>query len=293
MKILSKAIDFMDRISVRTTKKVLLHMIVGIVLGIIIGFIYRNLDGVKQDDFLLYVVMLSTISGVLLASSVTISFFSVSNFKNDREKNMDRLERLRGISRKMIEKEVKCHPEMANRLSNMFGKIDGFTYGQKIEMDDVIKMRDEFSLWVKECTGSEVHPIVFSDKSVLDSFWLHLRDSIQVVWNIYEVFMRLDLGYKKGKVLRVSKPLILTWVLIEVLLISSVVVGILASLSSNVSLAVIVASAYLFLTASFAMTRDILAIINIESIPEAGLEEIWEMAQIELGKIKIHEVKEN
>lgn len=274
-------IDKLQKYAVRSYRQLLIHIFVAISLAVLFSIFLACAYIIREDSFVAIISSMSAASAVLLAVSLALAtFFSrhimdwtdrlVYNLKEDRE----RLE-------KQMEKSAKLHPEISNRLVELYLRSAFYIPGQEVDTTEIYKADKIFSDWAKEQAKKSAQKFNFGDLSTYDSFEKHLFDAQLRNAELRHTLIELSVVERIGRSIITFSPLIITWVIITIYTLVFSITGGMSVLPVSLNLPILIIPFYLFLVAIFALTKDITATLRHMRIRETGYAE----AVAELSKI--------
>lgn len=263
-------VDFFDKYALRSFRQVLIHVSVAIVLAILLGFILGNRISIGANSFVSIVSSMAAISGALLAISLALFFFFSRHITDWRDKLTEKLIQGRAELRAQIRESAQCHPNISRHLAALYDKSINYIQGQLIDMEEIDKAGAVFVDWAIQQAEKRAREIDLGDPTEYNSFELHLRDAYLCYREVKHTFRLLGVAELHNRATATFPPLIIAWVIILILALTSAIIGSIGIIPSSLSFPVLIIPFYLLLAAVFALIKDIMAIMSLTRIQETA-----------------------
>ena len=167
---------------------------------------------ITGDNFVIIVSSMSAVSGVLLAASLSLAFFFARHIADWRDRLVTQLVRNRGILQEQMEKSAEMHPEISQRLVDIYMLAVSYIPGQAIETSDVYRADAKFSQWEKEIARGIQERFSFDDLNTYNTFAKHIFDAHVNIRELRETLIELSVVEKSGRSITTFIPLIITFI---------------------------------------------------------------------------------
>lgn len=265
-------IDKLQMYAIRTNKQLVVHILVIVILAIIVSVFLGNFYVISVNNFVVIISSMSAVAAVLLAVSLALVTFFGRHIMDWGDRLTYKLkEDQRRIERQM-EKSAKLHPEISNRLVELYLKSAYYIPGQPIDTSEIYAADRVFSDWAKEQAKKSTKKFNFGDLSTYDSFEKHLFDAQLNNTELRLTLIELSLVEVAGRSITIFSPLIITWVIITIFTLVFAIIGATSLIPLFLNIPILLIPFYLLLVAIFALTKDITAILRHMRIRETGYE---------------------
>jgi hypothetical protein len=271
--------DRLQRYTVRTFWQLLIHVIVAIALSIFLGVFISKYVVINSSSFTVIASSMSAASGVLLAVSITLATFYSRHVTDWRDRLIQRLMEDRERLEVQMEKSAKLHPEISERLTELYLKSTFYITGKSINENEIFSADKIFSEWAKDKVKKSEKRFNFGDYSTYESFEKHLFDSSVRSNELRQTLIELGVAEKASRAIPTFSPLIITWVIIVIFSLVFAIIGGMSVIPNSLNFPILILPFYLLIIAIFALTKDITAILRNVRILEIG----YEQAVVELG----------
>ena len=263
-------IDTLQKYAVRTYMQLYIHIAVAIILAIIIAVILCDKYVINTDNFVVIISYMSAASGILLAVTLSLATFYSRHIEDWRDRLIHKLLEDRERIERQMEKSAKHHPEISNRLSELYLKSIFYVPGQAINTSEIYEADRIFSDWAKEQVVRSGRKFNFGDLGTYDSFEKHLFDASMSNTELRHTLIELSVVERAGRSIITFSPLIITWLMITIFALVSAIIGAMSIIPFFMNIPVLIIPFYLFLLAIFALTKDITAILRHMRVKETG-----------------------
>lgn len=263
-------VNFLNKYALRSFWQVLIHVIVAIILAILLGFYLGNRISISAGSFVSIMSSMAVISGALLAISLTLFFFFSRHNIEWRDKLTEKLVRGRTELRAQIQKSAQHHPDISRHLAALYDKSINYIQGQSIDMGEIDKASAVFVEWAVQQAQKRARRIDLGDPTEYTSFELQLRDAYLCAREVKHTFRLLGVAESHIRATATFPSLIIAWVIILTLALTSAIIGGMGVIPDNLSFPVLVSPFYLLLVAVFALMKDTMAIMSLTRIQETA-----------------------
>lgn len=265
--------DKLQRYAFRSTRQIFFHVAAAIVLAILLSFILGSRISISVNSFVSIVSSMGTISGVLLAISLALFFFFSRHATDWRDKLTEKLMQGRAELRAQIQKSAQHHPDIPRHLAALYDKSIKYEQGQLVDMEEIDKAGSVFADWATEQAEKRARSIDLGDTKEYNSFELQLRDAYLCYREVKHTFRLLSVAELHIRATATFSPLIIAWVIILTLALTSTIIGSMGIIPNSLSFPVLIIPFYLLLVAVFALIKDIMAIMSLTRIQETAYDE--------------------
>ncbi len=265
--------DKLQRYAFRSNNQILVHAAVAIILAVLFSFILGTRISVSGSSFVLIVSSMGTISGALLAISLALFFFFSRHVTDWRDKIAEKLVQGRAELRAIIQRSAQHHPDISRHLAALYEKSLTYFPGQLIEMEEIDKAGSVFVDWATNQAKKRARRIDLGNPKEYNSFELQLRDAYICYREVKHVFRLIRVAELHIRATAVFSPLIIAWVLILTLTLTSALIGSIGIIPNNLGFPVLIIPFYLLFVAVFALIKDVMAIMSITIIQETAYDE--------------------
>lgn len=263
-------IDKLQGYAVRTFIQLYIHIAISIFIATIIGVCLPNKYVIKTSDFVVIISSLSAASGVLLAVTLSLATFYSRHIEDWRERLVQKLVEDRERVAKQMKESATLHPEISNRLAELYLKSTLYIPGQAIDTSQIYKADKIFSDWAQEQAGKNPKKFNFGDLGTYNYFGKHLFDALISSTELRHTLIDLSIVERAGRSIVTFSPLIVTWLTLTIFTVVVAIIGAMSLVPVEMNIAILVIPLYLFLIAIFALTKDITAILSHMRIKETG-----------------------
>jgi hypothetical protein len=216
--------------AIPSLKYLLIHFGIAIILWVSLFICITDWSPIERESFVAISSSLAAVSGTLLAISIALAIFFGRYLLDWRDKLYEELKLAQNELEKQMYKSATKHPEITERLVELFLKAAFYTRGQRINQDEIFKASAVFNDWANEQVKKEKNEkksfnFKYSNPSTYESLAKHIFDTNLRVTRVREALIELSVNETTGRSIPVFSPLITAWIIIFMISVVAAIIG--------------------------------------------------------------------